>query len=243
MDHQREKWITLGRRVHLRHISWVQLGLSYLAIIVITISFSWYCFQRWFVPSALGGDFGLVQQGKIEALSAQLAFVQQGLMFDKKTLDIVNQENLALRAKIAGLEDDIAHYQSVLKLTKDTKDLALSKFEIKQSADGTFRYFLTFIQLLGTDAVSGELAMTLLGEDEKGIREYLLSELDASRDPQATLLKFSDYQVIQGMFRLPPTFSPHSVRVRAVFSRGKKVEIEKTFLWSELIPPVSPVSG
>ena len=137
----------------------------------------------------------------------------------------------------------MAHYQNILKLTKDTQDLALSKFEVKQSDHGTFRYFLTFIQLLGAGSVSGELVVTLLGEDEKGMREYLLSELDASQEPQATLLKFSDYQVVQGIFRLPTTFSPHSVRVRAVFNRGKKVEIEKTFLWSELMPPASSTSG
>lgn len=223
-------------RSHLRNFSWAGLVLSYVVIFSAGMFCFWFFSQKQahlVYSSALPGE---QKQNKIEALSAQLAFLQQGLNLDQQTLDLVRQENGSLHSQNAALEEENASYKRLLKLTKETQDLALSKFSLNSTEnEGEYRYFLTFVQLIGEKTVGGSLVITLIGEENGQPYEYALADLAHVEKGAPTTLKFNNFQVVNGVFQLPKKFLVRSVQVKAEFTQGKKVDIEKLFLWDEVI--------
>jgi hypothetical protein len=173
-------------------------------------------------------------KGVLDEAQARVAKQQQEMMLDRRTIELLRQENIELESKIAELEQELTFYQRVVKTTGDTRGLAFGRFSVEHKWDNHFDLTLDLMQISGRVKVSGKLYLSIEGvKPEQGREQIVLPahvvvpELNEKSLP----LKFTHFQSIALSVVLPKGFEPRAVVVKAAFNRGKKVTLEQRFDW------------
>jgi len=166
---------------------------------------------------------------------ATLVKQTQELILERQTIELLRQENVELQENIGFLEKELALFQRVVKTNNEAKGLVLGRLDIKEGGDGTFELSLDVIQISGRGRVKGKLYLEIEGFDvaqDGAEKSLLLHQFSDAQTGTAVALNFTNYQTVTVKAKLPPDFDPQQIRVKAQFSRGKKVDIQERYDWA-----------
>lgn len=157
----------------------------------------------------------------------------QSLVLAQKTIETLEQENLALHQKSRDVEQEVELFRRVVKGQQETKGLSIGKMALTKGSNEDYELSLDVIQMSGSQRVRGNLFISIEGHDGNKRGQWATIPLhlgDTAKDKHKRL-DFTNFQKIKVAVRLPKHFKPEQIIVEAKFTRGKKVNLSKRFDW------------
>jgi len=166
-------------------------------------------------------------------LQQQLANLKLGTEIDKAATEQVRHELNSLRNSIAGLEEEIAFYRSLMDPDAEKKGLDVRSFAVfHRQLDGPFEFKL-IIQQLGPNhpLIKGHVSLDIVGQLNGEAKVWSVSKLSEQYNADRIKLRFRYFQNISGELTLPDGFVPQQVRIVATAQTNKQQPVEKSFDW------------
>jgi hypothetical protein len=234
-DHYR----TVVRRYHVRHRQVVVLVLTLSAALVLAAGF---VLGREAAFSGVGidphhyreqGEALEVARAEQAQLSHQLGVMTARHEVDRAALELVRQELAVQKEQIAGMEEGIRFYRSLMAPGEIAQGFSLRRIELV-ARDEPGRYGFRIVaqqEARQHTPLQGELYAELSGQQAGEPRIYPLAEL--SQDLEATILplRFRYFQSIEGDLVLPEGFEPQAISVVATISAPDKTEAREQYPW------------
>ncbi len=180
-------------------------------------------------------------QSHIEGLNDEIAELQQEVALlethreiDREAYEEVEASLITLQAKIQEQQDAIAFYRGIVSPADGKPGLRVHDFRLTRgAAEREFNLRLVLVQAMQHDRkVSGNVALTVEGNENGEAKTYALSELlpaDANGDWPFSFRYFQDFD---RQLVLPDGFTPELIRVE-VRSRTRSISsIEESFAWA-----------
>lgn len=181
------------------------------------------------------------------ALQAELAVLQARLQLrvsdldvqrtrhevDRSAMELVRRELATQKEQIAGLEESLGFYRSLMAPEETSRGLSLREIELVPGrAPGRYAYRIVVKQEARKHKLlKGDLSATVLGTEDGEQVEYSLAELSDEIDTEAFLLQFRYFQSLEGEITLPKGFEPRGVSVVARARTPHKLEVREEFSW------------
>ncbi len=170
---------------------------------------------------------------RIEELEQQVAILETHREIDREAYKEVEGSLLELQAKIQEQQDAIAFYRGIVSPADGKPGLRVQDFKLTRGPEEReFNLRLVLVQAMKHDRkVSGNVAMTVEGNEDGEAKSYALADLlpsDANKDWAFSFRYFQDFdrQIV-----LPDGFTPERILVE-VRSRTRSISsIEETFSW------------
>lgn len=172
---------------------------------------------------------------ELSDLRQQVTILERAAQVDKIEQDEIRKLITELEVEKQELQEELAFYKNVLFSTKDSKGLQLQAFRLESLNDKQrYRYelFLTRIAK-GGRVTSGEITITLHGNNISGSAEYNLADLNDQGLDLA--FKIKHFKRLSGVFSLPEGFKPETVKIviKPVEAETKPIEI--FYQWVEIM--------
>ena len=168
-----------------------------------------------------------------QSLKTQAIKQQQLNDIDKKTIELLRQENKDILEQLAKIKEEISYYKRVVNPDKNAQGLVLGRMRIKpMDAKDEYEFTADLMQVSGGRSVTGHFSFTITGKNIEGQAIKLpLSSLNKRYSKKGIRVKFYNYHDVQGTFKLPESFTPIEIQANVNFVQGKKVKIKKTYPW------------
>ena len=171
---------------------------------------------------------------EITELKQEVARLETHREIDREAYQEVEASLITLQAKIQEQQDAIAFYRGIVSPADGKPGLRVQDFKLTRgAAEREFNLRLVLVQAMQHDRkVSGNVALTVQGNEDGEAKSYALSELlpaDANADWPFSFRYFQDFdrQLI-----LPDGFTPERIHVE-VRSRTRSISsIEESFAWA-----------
>ncbi|MEQ9465538.1 MAG: hypothetical protein RJQ10_17890 [Haliea sp.] len=234
-----DRYRTVVRRYHVRHQQIVVLVLTLAAALVMGAGFA---LGRQAAFSGTGIDPQRYREQGVAlkaALSEQAELSRQlGVMtarheVDRAALELVRQELALQKEQIAGLEEGIRFYRSLMAPGEIAQGFSLRKIELVPREDpGRYGFRIVAQQEARQHTtLRGELYAEVAGQQAGEPRSYPLGELSADLEGTILPLRFRYFQSIEGDLVLPEGFEPQSISVVATLSEPDKAEAREQYPW------------
>jgi hypothetical protein len=136
-----------------------------------------------------------------------------------------------LEERIAGLEEEVRFYRSLMDPGSDRQGLRIERLDLKRTGNGgELRYKLLLTQVEKKhNVVQGQVTLNLIGTRDGETLVLPLNEVaDVGEYPM--IYRFRYFQDFPGTLELPEGFDPQAVEVVAE-GRGGKGRLERSFEW------------
>ncbi len=180
---------------------------------------------------------GAAHERSIARLNQELVDARLGQTVDQQAAQSLRNLVSDLRDEVAGLEEEVIFYKSLMAPSSLVKGLQISDFEVLSGEDGNqfaFRLLLTQTEVR-RDWVQGGVELAVRGwmRGESGPDETVLSFADlGAHDTYPFRFKFRYFQNLTGQISLPEGFTPALVLVKVV-PKGKAAQaVERSFQWN-----------
>ena len=234
-----DRYRTVVRRYHVRHQQIVVLVLTLFAALVMGVGF---VLGRQAAFSGAGIDPQRhraqaealeVAQAEQAELSRQLGVVTARHELDRAALELVRQELAGQKEQIAGLEEGIRFYRSLMAPGEIAQGFSLRKIElVSREEPGRYGFRIVVQQEARKHTpLQGELFAEVSGQQAGEPRTYPLAELSADLESTILPLRFRYFQSIEGDLVLPEGFEPQAVSVVATLSSPSKAEAREQYPW------------
>lgn len=234
-----DRYRTVVRRYHVRHQEIMVLVLALAAALVLGAGF---VLGRQAAFSGVGIDPQRYRaQGKAledaraeqAELSHQLGVLAARHDVDRAALELVRQELAGQREQIAGLEEGIRFYRSLMAPGEIAQGFSLRKIElVAREEPGRYGFRIVAQQEARKHTpLQGELYAEVSGQQAGEPRSYPLAELSADLESTILPLRFRYFQSIEGDLVLPEGFEPQAVSVVATLSVPDKAEAREQYPW------------
>jgi hypothetical protein len=234
-----DRYHSLLARYRLSHRQVVVVGLALAAALVLCVGL---LLGRQSAFSGIGID---PQRYRAHAKALENARAEQadlshrfGVLtarhdVDRTALELVRQELAAQREQIAGLEEGIRFYRSLMAPGEIAQGFSLRKIElVAREEPGRFGFRVVVQQEARKHAsVRGELYAEVSGQQAGEPRSYPLGALSADLEGTVILLRFRYFQSIEGDLLLPEGFEPQTVSVVATLSVPETAEVREQYPW------------
>jgi len=234
-----DRYLTVVRRYHVRHRQIVVLVLTLSAALVLAAGF---VLGREAAFSGVGidpqryreqGEALEIARTEQAELSHQLGVMTARHEVDRAALELVRQELAVQKEQIAGMEEGIRFYRSLMAPGEITQGFSLRRIELV-ARDEPGRYGFRIVaqqEARQHTPLRGELYAEISGQQAGEPRSYPLAEL--SQDLEATILplRFRYFQSIEGDLVLPEGFEPQAISVVATISAPDKTEARERYPW------------
>ena len=170
---------------------------------------------------------------RIEELEQEVALLETHREIDREAYREVESSLLDLQAKIQEQQDAIAFYRGIVSPADGKPGLRVQDFRLTRGAEEReFTLRLVLVQAMKHDRkVSGNVALTVEGNEAGETKSYALSELLPAEAEQDWPFSFRYFQDFDRQIVLPDGFTPERVNVE-VRSRTKSISsIEESFAW------------
>jgi hypothetical protein len=152
---------------------------------------------------------------------------------DKHALELVRKELAGQRQEIAGLEEALGFYRSLISPGEISPGLSLRGMEL-MAGDQPRQYLYRIV--VQQDArkhqqLKGELEVMISGVLGGEQVQFPLAELSEDFRDDGASLQFRYFQSSEGMMVLPEGFEPGSVRVEARTLKPHKYDIREEYPW------------
>jgi len=161
---------------------------------------------------------------------------------DRAALEMVRREIAAQKEEIAGLEEGLRFYRSLMAPGEIAQGITLRELELVQGRDDWHVVYRIVIQQEASkhEQVLGSLTAAVYGVLDGKSVEYPLAVLDSGIGDDAVPLRFRYFQALEGEMTLPRGFIPAGVRVDARIRAPHEVDVGQDFPW-QLNKRFSPV--
>jgi len=179
-----------------------------------------------------------VNAERIRTLQRELADVNLAQTIDAQAAQSLRQSLSAMRDQLAGLEEEVIFYKSLMAPSSLERGLQIADFTVVPGdAANQFRYRLLLTQTEARrDWIEGGIQLQIRGArtraDGQASEEVLsLTELE-ELEAYPLRFRFRYFQDLSGSLILPEGFSPQEVSITAT-PKGKRVEAsERSFDWA-----------
>jgi cell division protein FtsB len=171
---------------------------------------------------------------RIAELEQAVALLETHREIDREAYREVEQSLLALQEKIQEQRDAIAFYRGIVSPEDGRPGLRVQDFRLTRgSEERAFNLRLVLVQAMKHDRkVSGDVALTVEGNEDGVARSYALAELLPADAEKAWPFSFRYFQDFDRQIVLPDGFTPERVNVE-VRSRTRSIaSIEESFAWA-----------
>ncbi|MFW6094669.1 MAG: DUF6776 family protein [Pseudomonadota bacterium] len=175
-------------------------------------------------------------QRQINALNGELADVRLARSVQEQAAQSLRRTITRLRDRLAGLEEEVVFYKSLMAPSQVEQGLQIAEFELTPGPeDGQFAYQILLTQVAERRGwVKGGVEVEVRGIDmsgDTGVEEVLpLTELTAEA-PYPLEFRFRYFQDLSGRLTLPEDFRPRSVRITATPTGGSAEQTQRSFEW------------
>lgn len=234
-----DRYRTVVRRYHVCHRQVVVLVLTLSAAVVMGAGFV-LGRQAAFSGVGIDPDRHRVQGEALQAaraeqaeLSRQLGVITTRREVDRAALELVRQELAAQKEQIAGLEEGIRFYRSLMAPGEIAQGFSLRQIElVAREEPGRYGFRIVAQQEARKHtSLRGELYAEVSGQQAGEPRSYPLAELSADLESTILPLRFRYFQSIEGDLILPEGFEPQAVSVVATLSAPSKAEAREQYPW------------
>jgi hypothetical protein len=233
------RYRTVVRRYHVRHHQFVVLALAVLASVVLVVGF---LLGRQAAFSGSGIDPKQYrEQGKsLRAALAEGAELnrQVGVMVarhevDRAALEMVRQELAEQKEQIAGLEEGVRFYRSLMTPGEIAQGFSLRAVElVPRDEPGRYGFRIVAQQEARKHStLQGELYAELIGDQAGESRSIPLFELSPDVEHRVLPLRFRYFQSIEGDLVLPEGFAPQAISVVATVTAPRRAEVREHYPW------------
>ncbi|MDN3638383.1 hypothetical protein QWY82_06090 [Simiduia curdlanivorans] len=176
-----------------------------------------------------------LQERQIEAetLRQEVANLRLGSKVDQAASEDVRNEVIALKAKIAELEEDIGFYRGLMSPSAESKGLTIGSLNVISTGVARhFNYKLVLQQLTSNhQLLTGSVTFTIVGRQGELPMRLALKDVSSSVNDINIRLGFKYFQNVEGELVLPEGFEPNSIEIVAKVRGSSSAAIEKKFGW------------
>jgi hypothetical protein len=177
----------------------------------------------------------------IESLNVRIAELEQEVALlvthreiDREAYKEVEVSLIDLQSKVQEQREAIAFYRGIVSPADGKSGLRVQDFKLTRGVDEQqFNLRLVLVQTMKHDRkVSGEVALTVEGNEGGEAKSYVFAELLPEGEGKAWPFSFRYFQDFDRQLVLPNGFTPERVRVE-VRSRTRSISsIEESFAWA-----------
>ena len=163
----------------------------------------------------------------------QVANLEVGSKVDQQANEGVRKEVIELKAKIAGLEEDISFYKGLMSPTANKRGLTIGSLNVL-GTDVPSRYsYKLVLQQLATNhkLINGYLNMTVVGRQDGRLISLPLKDLNDKVSYENIKLRFKYFQNFSGELTLPEGFDPIRIELLARSTGRNSVTVKEKFGW------------
>ncbi|MEZ5561207.1 MAG: DUF6776 family protein [Pseudomonadales bacterium] len=171
-------------------------------------------------------------EAKLNDLNRQLVDVRLARDVEQQAAQELRQDMTALRDEMAGLQQEVIFYKSLMAPSTLQQGLQIAELELARGAsENQFTYHILLTQVEARrDWVQGKLDIEVHGRADGKKRVLALADI-ADVDAYPTGFRFRYFQDLTGVLSLPDGFRPESVSVTALL-RGRSDEAQqRSFDW------------
>lgn len=170
---------------------------------------------------------------ELKAKAAELEVETTRHAVDREALEMVRKEIAGQKEQIAGLEEGLRFYRSLMSPGEVSQGLSLRAIELVALEEaGRYSYRIVAQQEARKhELLKGKLDVEVFGLLGQEQVSYPLSELSSDTGDEALALRFRYFQAIEGEMILPEGFEPRGIRAVASTSAPRKTEVRAEFPW------------
>lgn len=170
---------------------------------------------------------------RAEALSRELEMERTRHEVDRRALEMVRGDIAAQKEQIAGLEEGLRFYRSLMAPGEIAQGLSLRGIElIARTEPGRYAFRIVAQQeAVKHQMLKGELYVEVFGIEGGERKTYPLSELSEDLDDNVLSLRFRYFQALEGELKLPDGFQPEGVSVVASATTPREAEVRERYSW------------
>lgn len=171
---------------------------------------------------------------RIAELEQEVALLETHREIDREAYKEVEGSLLTLQAKIQEQRDAIAFYRGIVSPADGKPGLRVQDFKLMRGAEEReFSLRLVLVQAMKHDRkVSGDVALTVEGNEGGEARIYALSELLPAEADKDWAFSFRYFQDFDRQLVLPDGFTPERVHVEVRSKTRSISSIEETYAWA-----------
>ena len=168
-----------------------------------------------------------------EQFQQQVANMRLAAEVDRKATEEVRAEVVALKTKLAELEQDNSFYRGLMRPAPGDKGLVVDPPAVSVTTSaGVYKYNVLIKQIATQhNQVQGHLEFTLSGKQGDRELSLPLKDISSAYDTEQIKLNFKYFQRIDGEMTLPEDFVPERIDLKIVARKPSSVVIEKKFGW------------
>jgi hypothetical protein len=172
-------------------------------------------------------------RARADQLARELDVERTRREVDRRSLEMVRGDIAAQKEQIAGLEEGLAFYRSLMAPGEIAEGLSLRNIELIARAEPRVYAFRIVAQqeAFKHQLLKGELRAEVSGTRHGEDVTYPLADLSADLESEAVPLRFRYFQSIEGEMTLPEGFEPDAVSVVASASTPRKARITERYPW------------
>jgi len=175
----------------------------------------------------------IVVENALRSRDAELAIQQTRNEVDRQALELVRKELAGQNEAIAGLEEGLAFYRSLMSPGEIAPGLSLRGLDL-MAGEQPRQYFYRIVvqqEARTYKELKGNLSVVISGQREGKTVEYPLAELSDDFKGGGADLAFRYFQSVEGQLVLPEGFDPGSVRVEARTRKPNEFVIREEYPW------------
>lgn len=175
----------------------------------------------------------LAVQNTLRSRDSELAILRTRQEVDRQALELVRQQMAAQKEEIAGLEEGLGFYRSLISPGDIAPGLSLRGLELKEGEQpGQYLYRIVVQQEARKhEQLKGSLEVAINGIRDGEPERYDLAELSEDFQGKGSALQFRYFQSIEGTLTLPEGFEPGVVSVEAKTLKPNEFVIREDYPW------------
>lgn len=172
------------------------------------------------------------QQREVEKIREQKAILERSGQIEREAYKQLEGTVSGLQDEILELKEELAFYRGIIAPNDASEGLGIQSFVLSSKGEATpIHYKLVLTQVLNNNTIaSGQVAITVEGEQKGKIQQYQLSQL--SKEDGDLRFRFKYFQILEGDLRLPDGFTPSKVNITVKPRTKSHKRMSKTFDWT-----------
>ena len=148
----------------------------------------------------------------------------------RKTLAKLHREKLAQK-------EELVFYQGIVSPENAALGVNLQSFEVKQKNNQKSLSYKLVLTKQGkiSRKLKGDVKIIIRGEDDRGPKEFKLTDIKLENPGKATNFNFKYFQVFEGDIAFPEKFTPYEVEIGINPTTKKVKSFSETISWTRVM--------
>lgn len=156
---------------------------------------------------------------------------------ERDAYELANEELARLQQELLKQKEELVFYQGIVSPGDTSLGVNLQSFEVRKRNIGNQYSYKLILTKRGksTNKVAGGADVIIRGEDQNGLAEHRIADLDLEKAGKDTKFAFRYFQVFEGNIALPEGFEPYEVEIGIKPTTKKVKSFSETISWAQLL--------